>query len=64
MITAIDKQACAERELKMRLRVYPRWVETGRMNSALADREIACMRAIVEDYKIPADEERKKGRLL
>jgi hypothetical protein len=31
-ITAADKLACAERELKMRKRVYPRWVAEGRMS--------------------------------
>lgn len=37
--------ACVERELKMRLRVYPRWVEAGRMTQAKADAEIGAMEA-------------------
>lgn len=41
-------KACAERELKMRERVYPRWIEQGRMTQQKADAETAMMRAIVE----------------
>jgi hypothetical protein len=42
-----DQVACAERELKMRERVYPRWVGEGRMSQDKADKEIAAMRAII-----------------
>lgn len=45
-----DKRACIEREIKMRKRVYPRWVEKGTMTQAQADREIATMEAILADY--------------
>jgi hypothetical protein len=45
-----DKRACIERELKMRRRVYPRWVEKGTMSQAQAYREIATMEAILADY--------------
>jgi hypothetical protein len=38
---------CAKRELAMRERVYPKWVETGRMKREEADRELAAMQAIV-----------------
>lgn len=38
---------CARREAKMRRRVYPRWVASGRMSQAKADEEIAMMEAIV-----------------
>ncbi len=50
-ITATDKRKCAERELAMRRGVYPRWVVKGRMKQEVADREIAIMEAIVEDYR-------------
>lgn len=50
VVTEDMKRACAERELAMRERVYPRWVRDGKMKAADADREIACMRAIVGDY--------------
>ena len=48
--TRAQKRACIERELKMRRRVYPRWVENGKMTQADADREIAVMEAILADY--------------
>ncbi len=49
-ITHDDKRACIERELKMRRKVYPRWVENQKMTQAQADREIAIMEAILADY--------------
>ena len=39
--------ACVERELRMRRRVYPRWVEDGRISQAKADAEIAAMEAVL-----------------
>ncbi len=50
-ITAADKRREAERELAMRRRVYPRMVETGRMKKHEAERQIAVMEAIAEDYQ-------------
>ncbi|BEV44373.1 hypothetical protein [Afipia carboxidovorans] len=52
-----EKAAEAERELRMRKQVYPRRVADGRMTQADADRKIAIMAEIAEDYK-------SKGRLL
>lgn len=49
-ITHDQKRACIERELKMRRRVYPRWVADNRMTQAKADEEIAVMEAILRDY--------------
>jgi hypothetical protein len=49
-ITINDKLACAQRELEMRQRVYPRQVASGKLTQTKADREIAVMRAIVQDY--------------
>lgn len=45
-----DKRAAIEREIKMRRRVYPRWVDKGTMTQTQADREIAVMEAILADY--------------
>ena len=39
--------ACVERELKMRVRVYPRWVELGRISESQAAAEIAAMEAVL-----------------
>lgn len=46
-----EKRACAEREVKQRNRVYPRLVENGRMTKEAAEREIAMMKEIAEDYE-------------
>lgn len=49
--TAKQKLACVARELAMRRRAYPRFVENGRMDASEAQREIAVMEAIVQDYQ-------------
>ena len=53
-----DMRACAEREAKMRRRVYPRWVEQKRMTQAQADRETALMEAIESHFAELAGKER------
>jgi len=57
-ITVEDKRRSAERELGMRRRVYPRWVEIKKMTQAMSDREIAIMEAIVDDYRALEAKER------
>ncbi len=42
---------CVQREIKMRERVYARWVEAGRMSQRKADDEIATMRAVLETLR-------------
>lgn len=64
MITDKDKAECAEREVRQRQRVYPRWVGEGRMTQAFADRQIEVMSAIASDYRAKADAEDARGRLL
>jgi hypothetical protein len=52
--TLTEKRSCVEREIRMRRRVYPRWVHQGKMNKGTAEREIALMQAILdEDLKEP-----------
>jgi hypothetical protein len=46
-VTIEEQVACVEREIKMRRRVFPRWVEAGRMTQAKADAEIAAMEAVL-----------------
>lgn len=58
MFTAKEKRECAERELKMRRRVYARWTEEAKMSPHRAEREIALMAEIVEDYRILEEGER------
>ena len=43
--------ACVEREIKMRQRVYPRWVEQERMTQRKADEEIESMQAVLATLK-------------
>lgn len=47
-ITIEDQIACVRREIGMRKRVYPRWVENGKMKINQADREIAVMEAVLK----------------
>lgn len=46
-ITLTDEIECVRREIKMRRRVYPRWIETKRMTKLQADREIETMEAVL-----------------
>lgn len=46
-ITIEDQIACVRREIAMRRRVYPRWVENGKMKQSQSDREIAVMEAVL-----------------
>lgn len=56
--TAYNKLECARREVGMRRRVYPAWVENGRMSKEKAEEEIALMEAIESDYRALAMKER------
>lgn len=42
-----DQIACVERELKMRRRVYPRWVSQGKLQQVGADLELQRMTAVL-----------------
>jgi len=55
MFSDQQKRESAERELKMRRRVYPRWVADKRMTQEQADREIAVMAEIAEDYRVKSE---------
>ena len=63
-ITIEDKLACVVRELKFRRRVYPRMVEQRKMQQGQADRELATMEAIAEDYRLSAALEDSEIELL
>lgn len=58
IFTAKEKLDAAQREIRMRRRVYPRRVSEQRMTQQLADREIALMEAIAKDYEEQAAKER------
>lgn len=43
----LDEQIiCVEREIRLRERVYPMWIEQGRMKLDRAEREIEVMKAV------------------
>jgi hypothetical protein len=58
MFTAKEKCLEAMREVKMRRRVYPRWIEEGHISQDVADRRIEIMQQIAEDYEKLAEDER------
>jgi hypothetical protein len=55
--TLSDLAKCARREAAMRRRVYPRWIDNGKMTQDQADHETACMDAIA---KLLSDMEQKE----
>lgn len=50
IFTAAEKCAEVQRELTMRRRVFPQWVAAGKLKKADADRRMAILEAIAEDY--------------
>lgn len=67
-ITDAMKAACAKREVSMRRRAYAKWVEDPRSGwtQDRADREIATMQAIADDYdrKVAEEAARVAPKLL
>lgn len=61
-----DLAACAEREVRMRERVYPRWVGAGKLTQARADQELAMMREIARVLRaqVPAPPPDAQGSLF
>lgn len=57
IFTATEKHTAILRELKMRRRVYPGWVSTGKISPHEAAHQIAVMEAIAEDYEKLAQSE-------
>lgn len=52
-----EKAECAERESKMRDRVYPRRVCAGQMTAEAAERVTAMMREIAAEYRKRAEQD-------
>lgn len=46
MITVAEQLKCVEREIGFRKRVYPKWVEAGKMAKVKAEYEIKVMESI------------------
>ncbi|MBN6819560.1 hypothetical protein JRF84_08150 [Methylobacterium organophilum] len=57
--TNAEKAKCARREVGLRKRVYPRWIDNLRLKPEGAAREIALMEAIAEDYERLAEADRQ-----
>ena len=50
-ITSEDEIVDLEREIKLRKRVYPRWVVAGRFTQEKADRQIALLESLLARVK-------------
>lgn len=50
-ITVYDKLACVVDELKKRRHLYARLIKEKKMAQSKADRELAVMQSIVDDYE-------------
>lgn len=46
-MTIDDQIKCVAREIALRKNVYPKWVQSGRMKQAVADRELTTMEAVL-----------------
>jgi membrane carboxypeptidase/penicillin-binding protein PbpC len=64
MIPLARQIACVERELKMRRRVYARWVQDGRMPQAKADSEMAEMEAVLATLQALPEAAPAQGSML
>ena len=54
----------AQRELKTRQRVYPRWIETGALAADTATHRLACQRRIVQRLQALLEEQEGQGVLF
>jgi hypothetical protein len=58
VIAAEDKLREIERELKLRRRLYPHWIEIGKIEAGDAKRQIDILVEIADDYEKQAQSER------
>jgi hypothetical protein len=55
--TRAEVLACIEREIALRERAYPRWIEAGRMTTEKAAKELGLMRAVFAIVRqLPAEQ--------
>lgn len=59
-----EKFKCCQREVEFRERVYPRFIEQGRMSAKTADLQTSMMREIMQEYWDKAEEDAKRERLI
>lgn len=60
--THAEKAKAARREANLRRRVYPRWIESGRLAQAKADSEIKVMEEIAVYFEARANEDEQAAR--
>lgn len=60
LIQVSEQIACVRREIGMRERVYPRWVDAGKMKQDAATRELTVMRAVL----MTLEDIEKRNRLI
>jgi hypothetical protein len=46
-VTHAEMLECVRREIRLRERVYPRWVSQGKITQKLADEELTRMRSVL-----------------
>jgi hypothetical protein len=63
-ISTADKLKELKRERAMRHRVYPRLIGNGKMTQAEADKSVAILNAVIDDYEAKAKAEEPQGALL
>jgi hypothetical protein len=64
-VSLADQLACAKRELQIRTKVYPKWVQHEQMTERAAQRELLAMTAIVHTLQrlVDADAHARQPRL-
>lgn len=58
-----DQIVCVQREIRMRERNYPKWVENGRMTQAQSDKQLGTMRDVLETLKKITPEQLTLGEI-
>ena len=58
MISTARKLSECERELRLRYRVYPRWIANGQLTELQAKRRIETLEEIASDYRRQLETER------
>lgn len=53
-VTVATKLAELNRELGFRRRLYPKWVESGRLSAERADAQLRVLEAVLADYQVSA----------
>ena len=49
--TTEDKLGEIKREIGLRMTLYPRWVQVGKISQQKADKQLGILRAIARDYE-------------